>query len=225
MNMRECEIRPGKVLKVVDNYGTIKASCVGMFVESDDPDLLPPVYQLFRSSLSQFSQPHEGDPIWVLTFKDNPQELAYIFRGDVRSENPGLKNEYSDVEIQMRRTTDGADVEVSYNDSDGYNIYNHGTSLNIDNDGNIHICHKNGTTLSVTDSGISLGTDGESQYKAVCGEELVKLLNKFKEVLTSIKTAASSSPYTTTIANGMTGPLASLDGFDSILSGKVTLDK
>lgn len=223
--MRDCEIRPGTVLKVIDNYGTVKASCVGLFAESDDPDLLPPIYQSFRPSLSQFSQPHEGDPIWVMIFNNNPQELIYMFRGDTKSENPGLDNEYPDVEIQMRRTTGDADVEVGYNATEGYSIYNQGTSVNVDNDGNVHIRHKNGTTISVTDSGISLGTDGGSSYKAVCGEDLIKILNSFKDVLSSIHESAVSSPYTTHIASGMIGPMAALTGFDNILSDKVSLDK
>lgn len=227
MNLGNCEVRPGVVLKVVNNYGAIKASAQGIFSEEDDPDLLPPIIPFIVPNATSFAMPHEGDPVWVWYFYDNPQELLYTFRCHVEGVNGNkLDNEYQDVEIQMKRESDKGKVSVGYNDDDGYTVDNDGSKFNVDNDKHdIHIAHKDGTAISVGKDGISLGKDGGSQYKAVCGEELVKVLNKIKSALDAIKTSAAGSPYTVHIATALTPVLGQLNNFNSILSNKVTLDK
>ena len=222
-----CDIRPGKVLKVIDNYGTIKASAQGLFSDSDDPDLLPPIIQFIIPSSTSFSMPHEGDNIWVWYFSNNPQELLYTFRSNAQANNSDqLDNEYKDVEIQMKRTSDKGDILVDYNDDDGYTINNSDTKINIDNDKHdIHIVHTDGTSISVTKDGISLGKDGGSQYKAVCGEKLIESLDDIKNILNAIKSAAMGNPYTTPIGTAMTPLMPKLEKFKQMLSDTVTLEK
>lgn len=227
MKLGLCEVRPGKVLKVVNNYGAIKASAQGIFSEEDDPDLLPPIIPFLMMSPTAFSQPHEGDDVWVWHFSNNPQELFYTYRcnvGDVNSDQ--LDNEYQDAEIQMKRKSDKGDINVCYTDDDGYTIDNSKSKFNIDNENHdIHMNHAEGTGVSITKDGISLGTDGGSEYKAVCGEELIKSLNDIKDILNAIKTAAMSDPHTTPIGTAMTPLLPKLENFKNMLSNKVTLDK
>ena len=79
MKLVNGEIRPGIVLEVLDEYGTIKGSCLGVFSDEDDPAMLPPIQQWPTSSGSSFNQPKVNDPIWVLFFNDNPQELFSLF--------------------------------------------------------------------------------------------------------------------------------------------------
>lgn len=227
MRLDECDIRPGKVLKVVNNYGAIKASAQGLFAETDDPDLLPPIIPFIVPSATTFSMPHEGDSVWVWYFPSNPQELLYTFRCHVEGVNSDqLDNEYQDVEIQMKRSSENGDVNVNYNDDEGYTVNNGGSKFNVDNkEHDIHISHKDGNAISVTKDGISLGKDGGSQYKAVCGEDLIKVLDKIKSALSAIKTSAASSPYTVHISTALTPVLTQLNDFNSILSNKVTLDK
>lgn len=225
MRLETCEIRPGKVLQVIDNYGRIKASCVGIFSEQDDPDLLPPMSQFFKISSTQYSQPHVGDDIYVFVFADNPQLFLYVFRGDVAVNNgEELDNDYEDSEILMKRQTENGEIRVAYDSDNGYDIGVNDSHINIDNDSNIHIVHKNGTAISITDDGISIGKDGESMYSAVLGEELVKSLNDIKTCLQTIKTAAAASPYTTQISNALASQIPTLK-FDNILSDLVTLQK
>lgn len=229
MRLDECDIRPGKVLKVVDCYGGIKASAQGIFAETDDPDLLPPIIPFIVPSATTFSMPHEGDAVWVWFFPSNPQELFYTFRCRCDSEGRNgseLGNEYQDVEILMKRTSDNGDVNVGYNDDDGYKVDNAGSNFNIDNNKHdIHMAHEKGMAMSITEDGISLGKDGGSQYKAVCGEDLVKALKDIKSVIETIKTAAAGNPYTTHIATAMTPVMSKLNNFDRILSNKITLEK
>lgn len=220
------EIRPGKVLQVIDNYGHIKASCVGIFSEQDDPDLLPPMSQFFKISSTQYSQPHVGDDIYVFIFADNPQLFLYVFRGDVAMNNGSeLDNEYDDAEILMKRKTNNGEVRVAYDSDNGYDIGVNDSHINIDNDSNIHIVHKSGKAISITDDGISIGKDGESMYSAVCGEELVKVLKDIKALLNTIKTSSAGNPQTAHISTAMTSQLATLSNFDKILSKIVTLQK
>lgn len=227
MRMAMCDIRPGVVLKVVDNYGTIKASAQGIFSEEDDPDLLPPIIQFIIPSSTSFSMPHEGDNVWVWHFEDNPQELLYTFRSNTPNTNgQQLDNEYKDVEIQMKRKSDKGEIQVSYNDDDGYTVDNSGSQINIDNDDHeIHMKCKGGKEVSINKNGISLGKDGGSKYKAVCGEELISCLDDIKNILTTIKDAAMGNPYTTPIGTAMTPLLPKLNNFKKMLSNVVTLEK
>lgn len=229
MKLSECELRPGKILKVENSYGVIKASCVGVFSEQDDPDLLPPIYPnpFVMLSPTQFSQPHVDDKVWVWIFSDNPQELYYTYRADVQSNNEGdLNNEYDDVEIQMKREDDNGEMSVKYDTSNGYTINNHGTSINIDNEaGDVHLKHKDGVAVSISKDKISLGNDGQSQYSAVLGEELINVLNDIKSTFNAIKNAAMGSPYTTPIGTALTPMIAKLNNFNRILSQMVTLQK
>lgn len=227
MKMSTCDIRPGKILKVVDNYGTIKASAQGLFAETDDPDLLPPITQFIIPSSTSFSMPHEGDNVWVWFFTNNPQELLYTFRSNTPTQNGEiLDNEYKDVEIQMKRKSDKGDIQVSYNDDDGYTVNNSDSKINIDNDKHdIHLNHTGGKGISITDDGISLGKDGGSQYKAVCGEKLIECLDDIKNVLKAIKEAAMGNPYTTPIGAAMSPLMPKLENFKKILSDTVTLEK
>ena len=227
MRMAMCDIRPGVVLKVVDNYGTVKASAQGIFSDEDDPDLLPPITQFILPSSTSFSMPHEGDNIWVWYFGDNPQELLYTFRGNTPNLNGDeLDNEYKDVEIQMKRKSDNGEIHVSYNDDDGYTVDNSGSQINIDNkDHEIHMKCKDGKEISVNKNGISLGKDGGSTYKAVCGEELIKSLDDIKNIFNAIKDAAMGNPYTLPIGTAMTPLLPKLNTFKKMLSDVVTLEK
>lgn len=51
MELSQGHIRPGRVLNVEDEKGIVKASCCGLFSDQDDPENLPPIYQLDRKSV------------------------------------------------------------------------------------------------------------------------------------------------------------------------------
>src|SRR5574344_137527 len=90
MKLPDCEIRPGTVLAVCNNYGTIKASCCGLFSPEDDVDLLPPVYPLIKTSITSFCEPQIGDLIWVWINTTNPPELFYTYMGDAVDNNSDI---------------------------------------------------------------------------------------------------------------------------------------
>ena len=229
MKLIDCELRPGKVLKVVNSQGAIKATAIGLFSDEDDPDLLPPIIPFILTSPTAFAAPHEGDKIWVWYCKNNPQELFYTFRADIGESNINsstLGNDYKDIEIGMKRSSEKGNVDVQYNDDDGYSITNSDSKFCIDNkEHDIHLDHAEGPAVSISKDSISLGKDGKSQYSAVCGEELLKCIGDIKSIFEAIKQAAMGSPYTIAIGTAMTPALSKLQNCEYILSNIVTLEK
>ena len=238
MNFANCEMRPGKVLKVVDNYGVVKASCVGVFSEEDDVDKLPPVYQapFIKSSRHYFAAPQVDDLIWVIINKANPQELFYCFRDDYNDNSSNLDNSHKDVEINMKRT-DPDDrsktvFEVTYDTDDGYKVSNGGdkaSEFNVDNtdDHDMHLKHSSGIALSISKDKISLGTDGGSQYKAPLGEPMADALNAIYNALDAILQGCTL-PHTAPVKAALGAALPQVKMAiqkNKLLSNKVTLDK
>lgn len=238
MRFEDCEMRPGKVLKVVDGYGTIKASCAGIFSDQDDVEKLPPVFQapFIKSSRHYFAAPQPDDLIWVIINWQNPQELFYCFRDDVNDNSNELDNGPRDIEVAMKRT-DPADrettiFEVSYDTDNGYRISNGGENASIfgiDNteDHNIHLEHSSGVGIHVERDAICLGSSGGSRYKAVCGEPLIDALKTLKQALKAIADACTT-PELVPIKTALTPCITQVDmaiADGKLLSNKVTLDK
>jgi len=235
MKFSDCEMRPGEILEVVDNYGTIKASCTGLFSDQDDVEKLPPIYQapFIKSSRFYYAAPHEGDLIWVIFNWDNPQELFYCFRDDMNDNSSDLDLGPKDIEIYAKRTDPNDRNKVvfsnTYDSDNGYHIVNDGSEIFMDNSQNhdIGLKHSSGIGLFVEENKINLGTKGGATYKAVCGEPLINALKAIRNVFQQIANV-STNQYTAPIKGAITNCMSQLDDAitDSrILSNKVTLDK
>lgn len=238
MRFEDCEMRPGKVLKVVDNYGTIKASCAGIFSDQDDVEKLPPVFQapFIKASRHYFAAPQPDDLIWVIVNWQNPQELFYCFRDDINDNSNELDKGPQDIEVAMKRTDpndrNATIFEVSYDTDNGYKIINGGdnaSSFGIDNtqDHNIHLEHSSGIGVHVEKNAICLGSAGGAKYKAVCGEPLINALKSIRQALSSIMDV-SSTPALAPLKGALTPCITQIDmaiAENKLLSNKVTLDK
>jgi len=238
MKFSDCEMRPGKVLKVIDNYGTIKASCAGLFSEEDDVENLPPIYQapFIKSSRFYYAAPHEEDLIWVIVNWDNPQELFYCFRDDMNDNSNSLDSGPKDIEIYAKRVDrndrDKVIFSTIYDSDNGYHIVNGGeggSEIFIDNAQNhaIGLKHSSGIGVYVEDKKINLGTKGGARYKAVCGEPLISALKAIKDAFQAIANA-STLPHAAPIKAALTPYITQLNvaiADTKILSNKVTLDK
>ena len=159
MKLRFGELRPGKVLRVEDSYGTIKGSCLGMVAENEDPDQLPPMFPnpLGQTSSTSFCQPHVGDLIWVMSFSDNPWALYYTFQNSAGHHNKEiLDNNYKDAEILLRRKNEsGGDAMMEYNSTDGSVIRNGKALYQADQEGNLHMEREGDhRTVEVNEDGI-----------------------------------------------------------------------
>jgi hypothetical protein len=198
MKLRNAEIRPGFVLQVVDDYGTIKASVVGLFSDEADPDTLPPVYPFMSLSRGTFSHPKENDPIWVLFTLDNPQELVYVRQANLPDQlSDTLDKSYEDVEVLMRTDSGTGYSQVLFDTEEGLIVQNDDSSIIINKDGDITIS-KNGShrTIEINSDGISIGSPGKSAEPALLGDKTEDALNKlWKCINTGVMSLQSSCPY------------------------------
>ena len=197
MDFKHCEIRPGVVLRVEDNFGTIKASCIGIFSDEEDLNNLPPVYPFFKSSNNNFSSPKENDNIWVIFNRTNPLELFYIYQGPVKSsQNNILQNYGEDLDLIFSRKSGFSEASIYYSGETGININNDTSNIIIDKDKNINI-EKDfpNRTIKIDNTAIHIGS-GENEQPAVLGNELVDTLNTLISDFKKVKSAAQVSPYT-----------------------------
>lgn len=230
MKLRFGELRPGKVLRVEDSYGTIKGSCLGMFAENEDPDKLPPMFPnpLGQTSSTSFCQPHVGDLIWVMSFSDNPWALYYTFQNSAGHHNKEiLDNNYKDAEILLRRKNEsGGDAMMEYNSTDGSVIRNGKALYQADQEGNLHMEREGDhRTVEVNEDGISLGSSGKSDQPAVLGDKCEDSLKSIYKCLAQIASVCKDNVYTAAIAPAIENVLPEIrSNIEQIKSEHVTLD-
>ena len=230
MRLQEVDIRPGFVLKVVDSYGTVKASVVGVFSDEADPETLPPVYPFCTVGRGKFSQPKENDPIWVLLNRSNPQELFYLRQCNLSDQlNDELDKNYEDVEVLMRTDSGTGYAQILFDTSDGMVLQNDASTITIKNDGTISLStgdpHQ---TLEVNSDGISLGSAGTSAEPAVLGDKTEDALNKLWNCINAIVTNLQScDPYAAAAMGAVTAQMVlpkAKTAISQIKSKYVTLD-
>ena len=226
MKLANGEIRPGVVLEVLDEYGTIKGSCLGVFSDDDDPALLPPIYQWPTQSGTCFNQPTVNDPIWVLFFKDNPQELFYFFQADIHnSSNHILGKKPKDAQILASRDAGIGKAQLYYTTDDGWKMSSNESRIQIDKDNNIELAKDDleERTIKVDDEGVFLGDKDKSQ-PAVLGNELQDCLTKIYNALQALETGLLGNPYTSPAAAQFSPKLAPIyNSINKILSKTVSL--
>jgi hypothetical protein len=227
MRLQNAEIRPGNVMKVIDNYGTVKAYVIGLFDESADPDTLPPVYPFTTFNRGTFSQPKEGDPIWVLIDRGNPQELLYVRQADISGQLADiLDNSYEDVEVVMRTDSETGYAQILFDTDEGMIIENNDSGIYIKKNGDITI-HKNGShrTIEINSDGISLGSEGKSAEPALLGDKTQDALDKLWDCLNTLVIGLGSDPYAAMAVSQVTGKLPDAKmAIMKIKSDNVTLD-
>lgn len=229
MRLQNAEIRPGFVIQVVDNYGTVKASVSGVFSENADPETLPPIYPFMSLSRGTFSHPKVNDPIWVLINAGNPQELLYVRQANLPDQlSDTLDKSHDDVEVLMRTESGTGYAQLLFDTGDGLVMQNDDSYIEIKNDGDITIS-KNGQsrTIEINSDGISIGSSGKSSEPAVLGDKTEDALNKIWNCINMLVTGLSSDPYASVATNSInaSGVLDSAkSAIAKIKSKNVTLD-
>lgn len=220
------EIRPGKVLEVLDEYGTIKGSCLGIFSDEDDPNLLPPIQQWPTTSCTSFNQPKVNDPIWVLSFSDNPQELFYTFQADIHNSSSHiLGSKPKDAQILASRDSDLGKAQLYYTSDDGWKMMKDDSRIQIDKDNDIEISKDDleERSIKVDDDGVFLGDKGKSQ-PAVLGEDLQDCLTSIYNALQALSESLKGNPYTSPAAPALDSKLPSIyNKINKILSKTVNV--
>lgn len=227
MILAQAQIRPGRVLKVEDEKGTIKAMCCGLFSEEDDLENLPPVYPFPLGGANNFSSPKEDDEIWVMFFADNPMELFYI-RKDNFPENLQdiLSQDYEECEVLASRELATGMIQLYFTDGDGWIIRNIDSVIQIRKDGSILLDKgSDHRKIDICDNSISLGSEGGSAHPAALGDKIVNSMNILNNILNAISNTAKSNPYTAGLAMtiDMLRPVFE-QSIDEIESQHITLD-
>lgn len=229
MILAAAQIRPGRVLKVEDEKGTIKAMCCGLFSEEDDPNNLPPVYPFPLGCANTFSSPKVDDEVWVMFFSDNPMELFYL-RKDNFPENlqDVLSQDYEDCEVLASRELASGMVQIYFTNGDGWIIRNVDSVIQMRADGSILLdTGSDNRKIDICDNSISLGSEGGSQHTAGYGDEIAKEFRNIGIILKGISKAAGTNPYTIAINKAISTLMKATsyeDQIDKIESPHVTLD-
>lgn len=221
MKLSNCEMRPGKVIAVCNNYGTIKAVCCGLFSE-DNIDNLPPIYPLLKISNSYYCEPQIGDLIWVIFDTTNPLELFYIFQGDTFSNNGDILSRSIDSGSILYRDTN-SDSSLQWNDQEGWLMDQQDSRVQIDPNGDINIS-KEDKEININDNGIQI-TTGHNSSPAVLGNELKIALQDLIEGLQNVSSVAKSHSITTGIGIALDAAILSFNSkLSNILSRNITID-
>lgn len=227
MNLINAKITPGIVKEVVDDYGLIKATVYGVFSKDENPNDLPPIYPFFTTIHGTFSRPTVGEKIWVISSTDNPMELLYFKQPENTEDIKNVIKEVGSDQVEIVSNYDAKNgwAQIFFADGTGWMIRNDGVFINITNDKIVLSTKQKHRTISITDEGISLGSEGQSKEQAVLGNSLYKLLCTLSANIKGLSNTASISPYTASLAK----PLMIIgqdieDQLQDILSEEVTLD-
>ena len=184
MELRNAYLRPGKIREVLDQYGNVRCSVVGIFRDDEELNNLPPIAPspFIRFSSNSFVQPKVGDDVWVMLFRDNPQLLFYQFQGDAKTNNAGdLDEKYEDVEIMSKHD----DRVFMYDDEDGWTLKNEGNFFNMGADVSLM---KGNHGITITENGVRLVSNYKDQ-PMVLGNDLKDCLQELCTVLGETATA------------------------------------
>lgn len=235
------EMRPGVVLEVIDNKGSIKASVPGLF-SKEDKEYLPPIVPWpSGGSLNSFSSPKILDEVWVIFFTDNPEQLFWL-RKDSFSKSNGDYNKNSTKNIPgssggsfldqpgvqiMANIESGADwATIYFDDGSGWIIKNQQAFIQLDQDGKILL--SNGQphgVIEINDDGISLGSADKSSHPAPLGDKVQEVFEQIIDLFKCIQVTASSSPYTMAISKIIEQKLPEFEEFPQYInSDYITLD-
>lgn len=224
MKLSQGTLRPGWVLEVLEG-GSIKASVPNLFLASDK-DKLPPIMAFPGAHPNTFSQPKEGDEVWVLNFNDNPLQLYWFRKDRFREPNQEIMDG-TNVDILINREI-GPDMWASifFSDGTGWVMRRGDVALVLTPDGSIRMdggaAHR---VIEVSPAGISLGSSGKSAHPAVHGDVLTECMQIIAARLNSIATYAKASPYTMPISQAIGGAPNELQQLiPKLTSTHVTLD-
>ena len=206
MRLINGELRPGTVLQVVDNKGSIKAAVPGLF-DKQDVNVLPSIHPWPVGAPNAFYCPKVGEEVWVLFFTDNPEELRWFRKDDygknnILSSNNGesLLNK-KNVQVLLNEESGDGWASMYFDDGSGWVVKNQESIIQLDQDGNITITNGDPhRVIEINENGISIGSKGESAHPVPHGDKVQDLLEKIIDTFQAIADVAKTSPYTIAVA-------------------------
>lgn len=230
MKLSDYEFFPGVVTKVDDPkcIGRIKCTVPTVFDASMDVEGLPWIYPFTMTGNQSFSKLREGNKVWVFRNTTNHNEFWYIPMFEMTEETKQLMGDdnYEDSEVIMSRSNGGNSVFIYYNEADGIMIkYGDTNLININPDSEITIQAGDGKVV-VKDNQVYIGDGGDGE-RAVLGETLQKILNKFFSGIAKLATPATAPPmHGTSIYAANVAKIASeaAGKLDTMLCSKTNVD-
>ncbi len=202
MRLDRCILRPGIVLKVMDNKGTIKAEAPGLFPREDNTDLMPPIYPAtFLFNTNGFTTPVEGDEVWIMNFEDNLQQLYWLRKDSLDDDKKLLVDEEGKIDVILNRDSGKGWGTMYFSDGSGWVISRDKSKINIKANGDIEISHPNTKrTIYIDGRGIHLGKK-DATHTATFADQLIPILYDIANQMFRIKLGMSLNPYTAPVAN------------------------
>ena len=223
MKLLNAALRPGKVLKVLDD-GSILAEVPGLF-SREDIDYLPPIYPMFHGAENSYSQPKEYQEVWILNMEDNPQQLYWFRKDNINENNEELMTE-KNVEVLCNRESGMGWATIYFSDGSGWVIKKDESIIQIKADGSVVMKmdwpHR---AIELSSTGINIGTEGGSAHPAAYGDKIEDILIDICTLFKSIESASQSNPYTMLIAGAIKPQISQiLDKVGEISSPHVNID-
>lgn len=218
MKLNRGEIRPGKIVQIVDVYGTVRAEVYGLFTEYDKVEDLPVIKPLFTLSRNAYTQPKVDDKIYVLFSADDPRLLFYFFMCDYQNQLSEIldnNGDYKPIDVIFKSDNDGNVAQIIYNTTDGNELLiQNGDSFIKMTDETIEIFNSaDSTKIDMSDDSITIGKDSGEQ-PMLLGDDSAKLI---KDIITQISNLYTTLGQMLPIISGSASP-ASVFG----LSGTTT---
>lgn len=233
MKLFKGTIRPGLVLEILED-GLIKASAPGLFNIIDDPNMLPPIMPWFIGNVSNsFSKPKKYDEVWILSFSDNPQQLYWFRKDNIKDNNelliPDTENKVIDeenVDIICNRDANGEWATIYFSDGSGWIIGKGDSIIQIRPDGTIFLnTGMPNRCIDINGKSISIGSPGESAHPAACGDAVEEVICSICLLLNKVAMTAIANPYTAAIGTTLLTALPNIiNKIPDISSSHVTID-
>lgn len=198
MKLMNGTLRPGIVKKVLEN-GEVKAVVPGLF-SNKDIDNSPPIYPFFGNHANTYSQPKEGDEVWVLNLSDNSRQLYWFRKDDYKTNNKELLVEENIEIICNREFAGGLWATIYFSDGSGWVINRDSARIQIRPNGSILLDSGfPGMVVDINPKSISLGATGKAEHPAAFGDKTTEAFERLQSLLEAVQKAAESNPYTKAI--------------------------
>lgn len=198
MNLSNFKLLPAVIDNVNDpeKIGRVKCTIPGITDNSMIcDDNMPWVNPLTMSGYQQFSNPIQGQKVWVLVDNNDNKNLWYIPLFEyIDITEDFVKEKYNNnAEVIFARNLGGQKAMFTYDDKDGIVLELRNSKVHLKQDGDIEI-KSNDSNVRITGGVVYCGKEGENYEKAVYGERLVRLLENLRTEIEKLSGIANVYP-------------------------------
>lgn len=221
MDLSNFDLIPAVIDNVNDpeKLGRVKCTIPGVTDNSMICDEnMPWVHPLAMSSYQQFSNPMQGQKVWVLVDKEDNKNLWYIPLFEyIDITEDFVKEKYNNnAEVVFARNLGGQKAMMTYDDKDGIILELRDAKVHVQQDGDIEL-KSHDSYVKIEGGVVYCGKEGETYERAIKGEQLKSVLEQLQLGINALRTACESYPKTAHLVPGCTQMHESLSGLNKIL--------